>query len=68
MREVGFERFDEIGPDLSQGLVVIDVERRQTLAKLRFIARLKGPLREVVREALGQEMVLFEALKRVIEN
>lgn len=65
---MGFERLDEVGPDLSQGLIVIDVEGRQTLAKLWLVARRERPLGEVVREALGQEMVLFEALKRVIEN
>jgi hypothetical protein len=65
---IGSHETANIRPQLRKRDVVADVDTRQLLRQLRPVETCEDPLGEVVREALGEKVMLPEALKRVVEN
>src|SRR5436309_10808845 len=58
----------QVGAQTGERNVVPNVQRGHFLGQPRTVARRKDPLREVVREALRQEMVPAQALVGVVED
>ena len=58
----------QVGAQFGDRNIVANIDAGQSFRQRGLIQRSQGPLREIVRKTLGQEMVLAERLKGVIEN
>ena len=58
----------QIAAQLRQGNVVANIERSQLFGKFRAIGAGQDPLREIVRESFGKEVMAAERLEGVVED
>jgi len=68
LEQIGFQSADELGPQIVQGGILPDVQRRKALGQARLVAGGQGPLGKIVGETFGKEVMLLQALKGVVED